>query len=492
MLAAIWDNKIDLIFFISIGFVIVVIALWFLFNGIYTKSRNKKVAKNLKKPTEINESVEEKPTEEETIEQIKEDISSEDKPNEEVVQEEASEAASPVVVAEEENEQLEEITDSESEEAVQEESTEAKSVEPAQEESTVKEEQSEKVEESSSIIEEKEEIVESTEIVQEETPEPVQEKTEELQEETPEETATPIVFEAEENEPEETTDAESVEPTEETPVVEETPVKETKAEEAPAPIVEEEPKTEAKAAPVKKGRSYNGKYEVFQVADGYAYHLKASNGEILVSSETYASRDGVIKAIKAVQKNLETGEVRIFADKRGKYKFKLISKNYRVLAISSNYSVEKSAVRASESFKKFAQTADIVDIELDDTEIKTATTIKITATEDKEGGKFVIEKFDGEYSWDLKASNGQILCQAEGYTSKVGCTNSIEAFKKCVETGVFKCVKDKTGRYCYKLYTQNNRICAVGESYSSKQGAESAANSVASFYKRATIEEVKN
>ena len=58
MLAAIWDNKIDLIFFISIGFVIVVIALWFLFNGIYTKSRNKKAAKNLKKPTEINESVE--------------------------------------------------------------------------------------------------------------------------------------------------------------------------------------------------------------------------------------------------------------------------------------------------------------------------------------------------------------------------------------------------------------------------------------------------
>lgn len=482
MLAAIWDNKIDLIFFISIGFVIVVIALWFLFNGIYTKSKNKKAAKNLKKPTEINESVEGKPTEEETTEQIKEDISSEDKANEENVQEEASEAVAPIVAEEEENEQPEETTDSKLEE-------------PAQEESTVKEEQSEKVEEASSVIEETVESAESVseEAVQEETTEPEEEKTEEIQEDTPEETATPIVFEAEENEqPEESTDAESVEPTEETPVVEETPVKETKAEEAPAPIVEEEPKAEAKAAPVKKGRSYNGKYEVFQVADGYAYHLKASNGEILVSSETYASRDGVIKAIKAVQKNLETGEVRIFADKRGKYKFKLISKNYRVLAISSNYSVEKSAVRASESFKKFAQTADIVDIELDDTEIKTATTIKITATEDKEGGKFVIEKFDGEYSWDLKASNGQILCQAEGYTSKVGCTNSIEAFKKCVETGVFKCVKDKTGRYCYKLYTQNNRICAVGESYSSKQGAESAANSVASFYKRATIEEVKN
>ncbi|MGM9969897.1 MAG: DUF1508 domain-containing protein, partial [Anaeroplasma sp.] len=242
----------------------------------------------------------------------------------------------------------------------------------------------------------------------------------------------------------------------------------------------------------KKGRTYNGKYEIFQVADGYAYHLKASNGEILVTSETYKSRDGVIKAINAVKRNLENGEVRIFADKKGKYKFKLVSKNYRVLAISSNYPLEKSAARASQSFKKFAMKADIVDVELVDADAKTATIIQINIKDDKPDGKFIIEKFDGEYCWDLKASNGQILCQADGYTSRAGCLYSIDTFKKNVETGTFKCVKDKTGMYCYKLYTANGRICAVGESYSTKAGAESAANSVVSFYKKAEIIEIKS
>ena len=199
-----------------------------------------------------------------------------------------------------------------------------------------------------------------------------------------------------------------------------------------------------------------------------------------------------MKAIDAVKKNLETGNVKIFSDKRGKFKFKLISKNYRTLAISANYNVEKSAVRASESFKKFALKADIVDIELPDNDASIATPIEITAKpDDKQGGKFVYEDFNGEFSWELRASNGQILCHMEGYTSKKGCMNSIDKFKENVAQGSFKCVQDKTGRYQFKLYSQSGRICAVGESYSTKQGAEGAANSVVSFTKSSPIVEEK-
>ena len=263
------------------------------------------------------------------------------------------------------------------------------------------------------------------------------------------------------------------------------PAKKTTAKnaEVPAePVAEEAPK---------KGRQYNGKCEVYQDADGYRYRLKASNGEVLVVSESYTTREGVTKAIDAVKRNLETGEVRVFADKRGKFKFKLVSKNYRVLAVSANYSTEKGALRAAESFKKFAVKADVVDIELTDTDSLVALPIEVTRGDDKIGGKFFVEKFNGEYSWDLKASNGQILCQAEGYTSRAGCLYSIETFKKNVENGTFKCVKDKNERYCYKLYSTNGRVCAVGESYPTKQSAFSAANSVCSFYKNAEIVELK-
>ena len=67
----------------------------------------------------------------------------------------------------------------------------------------------------------------------------------------------------------------------------------------------------------KKGRNYNGKYEIYQVAGGYAYHLKASNGEILVVSETFSTREGAVKAIDVVKKNLETGTIKFFSDKKG-------------------------------------------------------------------------------------------------------------------------------------------------------------------------------
>lgn len=249
--------------------------------------------------------------------------------------------------------------------------------------------------------------------------------------------------------------------------------------------------TKAKAEEVPKGRSYNGKYEVYEIGDGYQYHLKASNGEILFVSEVYTTREGVSKAIDALKKNIETGELRISKDKKGLFKFKLVAKNHRVLAISSTYPQEKGAQRASESFKKFAVKADIVDIEFEDADVKTATPIEVNTKERKTGGKFEIEKFDGEYSWDLKASNGQILCQADGYTSKSGVMNSIDSFKKNIKEGTFKCVKDKNNNYCYKLYTQSGRVCAVGESYTTKTSAESAANSVVAFYRDAEVIEIQ-
>ncbi len=282
----------------------------------------------------------------------------------------------------------------------------------------------------------------------------------------------------------------------------EAPKKETAKKEAPkkttkppTPVIASAPtgkkpakKDETKAP---KGRSYNGKYEVYHTGDAWQYHLKASNGEILFVSETYTTRDGVIKGIDAVKRNLETGDVKIFADKHGNYKFKLVSRNYRVLAISANYSNEKGATRASESFKNFAVKADIVDIEYEDVDLKTATPIEVNLKDAKTGGKYIVEVFDGEYSWDLKASNGQILAQSDGYTSKSGCMNSIESFKKAIEEGSFKCVKDKNGNFAYKLYGASGRVCAVGEAYPSKTSAESAAQSVASYYKKAEIVENK-
>ena len=375
--------------------------------------------------------------------------------------------------------------------AEQEEAVEEVVAEPAAEQEEVVEEvvAEESAAEQEEAVEEvvAEPAAEQEEVVEEVAAEPVAE-----QEEVVEEAVAEPVVEQEE----------VVEETVAEPVVEEQPKpKKTTKKAAPKkeavvePVVEEvaaEPVAEEAVEQKAKGRTYNGKFEVYPNGDGYQYRLKASNGEILIVSENFVSRDNVLKAIEAVRRNIVDGELRIIEDKHGMFKFKLISKNYRVIALGSNYTTEKSAVRASESFKKFALKADVVEIETPvDKESLSATPVDLGNVEDRNGGKYIVEKFNGEFSWSLRANNGQILIQVEGYTSKNSILNSIEVFKKNAANGTFKIVKDKNDNYHFRLYSAAGRVAAIGETYGSKQLAESAAASVASYFRNSEIIEAK-
>ncbi len=313
--------------------------------------------------------------------------------------------------------------------------------EPIVEEPEVKEENVE-------VEEEKEEVEEPSEDVSEEVSEPVEEPTEEVNESEVEE----------------------------------------------EPVVETESPNEENDMGEEKGRVYRGKYEIFQENNYYRYRLKASNGEILFVSEMYASRLTVIKSIEAVKRNLETGKTQIIVDKKKNYKFKLTAANHRVLAISANYPTEKGAQSALESFKRFAITDDIVDIEIPaeaiDNQLVEISKVK---EEDKKGGKFVIRKdINGEFSWELKANNGEILCQLSGYSSKNSVENGILAFKENTSTGKFYLSKDKNNNYQFKLYSQSGRLSVVGESYDSSNAVYSVVTSILNFTELATISDRTN
>jgi uncharacterized protein YegP (UPF0339 family) len=44
------------------------------------------------------------------------------------------------------------------------------------------------------------------------------------------------------------------------------------------------------------------KFEVYKSGDEYRWRLKAGNGEIVASGESYASRSGAVKGIQAVRR----------------------------------------------------------------------------------------------------------------------------------------------------------------------------------------------
>ena len=290
----------------------------------------------------------------------------------------------------------------------------------------------------------------------------------------------------------------TIEVTEE-PTVEE-PVAEEAKEEAPAPKkttkkrapkaapveeVKEEPVVEEAPVEVKKQRVVYGKYEVYTDGTSYYYNLKASNGEVLIKSEAYSSKDSVLLAIEAIKRNVEVGTISVREDKHGLYQFVLTARNHRTLVMSANYATEKRAQSASESFKRFAANSPVVEI----AEIVESSKeeVKLENIVDKKGGKLVILTNENGYYYVLKASNGEVLVTSDNYKTEASAQSAMARFQEAVVNGKFYVEKDKRDNYQFKLFAPNGRIVCVGQIYASKSLAIASVNSVCSFIKLATI-----
>lgn len=114
-------------------------------------------------------------------------------------------------------------------------------------------------------------------------------------------------------------------------------------------------------------------------------------------------------------------------------------------------------------------------------------------------GKFVITKAKNEeYTFSLKASNGQVILTAgETFTTLASCQNSIESVKKNALAHVedqtaegfaelthpkYELYTDKAGEYRFRLKARNGEPIGKSEGYKSKDSAE---NGIASVGKNA-------
>lgn len=242
------------------------------------------------------------------------------------------------------------------------------------------------------------------------------------------------------------------------------------------------------AAVEKKTRVVYGKYEVYSDGTSYYYNLKASNGELLIKSEAYASKESVLAAIDAIKRNVEVGTIAVRQDKHGLFQFVLTAKNHRTLVMSANYATEKRATSASESFKRFAAISPIVEI----AEIVESSKeeVKLENIVDKKGGKIGVITSENGYYYILKASNGEVLVRSDFYKTELSAQNALLRFQEAVSGGKFYLEKDKRDNYQFKLFGTSGRIVCVGQIYATKALAIANINSVASFVKLATkIEE---
>ena len=106
-----------------------------------------------------------------------------------------------------------------------------------------------------------------------------------------------------------------------------------------------------------------GKFEVYKDKGGeFRFRLKAGNGEAILASEGYKSKDSCMNGIASVQKN--GGNPDRFERKvarNGKHHFSLKAANHQVIGTSEMYESERAMEGGIGSVQKNAATTKVDD-----------------------------------------------------------------------------------------------------------------------------------
>ncbi|MDI6034198.1 YegP family protein [Flavobacterium sp. LB2P84] len=109
-------------------------------------------------------------------------------------------------------------------------------------------------------------------------------------------------------------------------------------------------------------------------------------------------------------------------------------------------------------------------------------------------GKFVITKrVNGEFQFNLKANNGQIILASEGYRSKPSCENGIESVKRnAKDDSKFDRKTAVNGKAYFNLKATNGQIIGTSEMYETVASRDNGIESVKNNAPDATTEDLSN
>lgn len=105
------------------------------------------------------------------------------------------------------------------------------------------------------------------------------------------------------------------------------------------------------------------KFEIIKRKNGeFQFNLKAGNGEIILTSEGYKTKDSTRRGISSVKKNsAEESRFEKLPSKDGKLYFNLKANNGKVIGVSEMYEGESGRKNGISSVMRNAPKADIVD-----------------------------------------------------------------------------------------------------------------------------------
>lgn len=107
-------------------------------------------------------------------------------------------------------------------------------------------------------------------------------------------------------------------------------------------------------------------------------------------------------------------------------------------------------------------------------------------------GKFQLKKAaNGEFHFNLLASNGQVILQSEMYKTKASASNGIESvMKNAAEAGRFEARQSSSGKHYFVLKAGNNQVIGQSQMYQSEASMQGGIESVQKQSVGATVEDL--
>ena len=120
-----------------------------------------------------------------------------------------------------------------------------------------------------------------------------------------------------------------------------------------------------------------GKFVIKKISAGTKFDLKSGNGEIIASSQVYASEAACKKGIASVQKNCtskienqtkagfaveKNPKYEVYKDKKGEFRYRLKASNGQIIAVGEGYTSLDAVKKGIASIKKNA----VPDVKIDD------------------------------------------------------------------------------------------------------------------------------
>lgn len=105
--------------------------------------------------------------------------------------------------------------------------------------------------------------------------------------------------------------------------------------------------------------------------------------------------------------------------------------------------------------------------------------------------KFVLFKStnNGQYYWNLHATNGEKIAHSEGYVSRQGARNGITSVKQNAVNGNYTIFVGNDKQHYWNLKAPNHEIIARSEGYTTRQSAQNGIDSVRRNAPTATIDD---